>query len=264
MNKKISVVIPYYNERANIRATLESMGRQTSRDFCLILVDNASDDGSADIAREIMAGFPDLETHFLHNPRPGQLPTLDFGLAAVRTPYVATCDADTVYPAHYIAQCIEMFEKISRPKDGPVVGVMAVDLYQSPGSSENDRRIRKIINKSRVFTSQCHAGGYAQAYRTDIVRKVGGFGTDRWPYLLYDHELYEQVRRHGQIRYSPNHYCFSSDRRTDRSAVSWTWLERTVYRFTPGAGKQWFFYQFLARRFARRGLFQEKLRQRDF
>lgn len=264
MSKKISVIIPYYNERANIHATLESFGAQTCRDFCLILVDNASDDGSADIAREVMARYPDLEVHFLHNPRPGQLPTLDYGLAAVCTPYVATCDADTIYPPHYIAQCIEMFEAGKPPRNGPVVGVMAVDLYWSPDDPASNRRIRKILYKSRLFSSQCHAGGYAQAYRTDIVRKVGGFGTDRWPYLLYDHELYEQVRRHGRMRYSPQHYCFSSDRRTDRSSVGWTWSERMVYRFTPGAGKHWFFYQFLAKRFARRGLFQEKLRQRDF
>ncbi len=241
MSKKISVIIPYYNERENIRATLESFGTQTCRDFCLILVDNASDDGSIDIVREVMARYPDIETHFLYNPRPGQLPTLDYGLAVVETPYVATCDADTVYPPHYIAQCLMMFESGNLGSDVPVVGVMAVDLYWALGSLASNRRIRKILYKSRLFASQCHAGGYAQAYRTDVVRKVGGFGTERWPYLLYDHELYEQVRRHGQILYSPQHYCFSSDRRTDRKSVGWTWSERMVYRFTPSAGKNWFF-----------------------
>ncbi|MPT47489.1 MAG: glycosyltransferase family 2 protein [Sphingobium sp.] len=263
MSVKLSIIIPYFNERKYLPQTLESLGQQDCRDFCLILVDNASSDGSVDIARAVMARYPDIAVYYLHNPVPGQLPTLEQGLAAAQSPYVASCDADTIYPSHYVRQCISLFEN-GGGHSPAVVGVMAVDLYAPLESEKSQSRIRKIMRKSRWFGSQCHAGGYAHCYRTDVVRRVGGFESRDWPYLLYDHEVYERVRDHGVIRYHPNHYCFPSDRRGDRSAVSWTWGERMVYRFTPAFGKKWFFYQFLAKRFARRGLVQVKLRERNF
>ncbi|WP_340266054.1 glycosyltransferase family 2 protein [Sphingobium mellinum] len=262
MSILLTIIIPYYNERDYLAATLRSLGCQSCRDFCLILVDNASTDGSAEIARTVMADYPDIATQFLHNSCPGQLPTLEHGLAAVTTAFVASCDADTIYPPHYVATCLDLFQ--CHDGSRPVAGVMAIDLYSPAGSSAAKRRIAKIMRKSRIFSSQCHAGGYAHAYRTDLLRRSGGFESRGWPYLLYDHEVYERVRVHGEIRYSPNHYCFPSERRSDRRSVSWNWLERTVYRFTPGPFKNWFFYQFLAKRLAHRGLVQVKLRDRDF
>jgi glycosyltransferase involved in cell wall biosynthesis len=259
---QLSIIIPYFNERDYIAATLASLGRQTRRDFCVILVDNASTDGSAPVAEAAMALYPDLECKFLHNPVPGQLPTLDLGLSAVTTPFVASCDADTIYPDHYVETCMALFEAGNATI--PTAGVMAIDLYAPAENPHSLQRIAKIMRKSRMFRSQCHAGGYAHAYRTDLLRTAGGFQSPGWPYLLYDHEVYQRVRKHGAMRYSPDHYCFPSDRRTDRASVSWNWLERTVYRFTPGIGKDWFFYQFLAKRFARRGLVQVKLRERAF
>lgn len=256
----LSVIIPYFNERDYLAATLESLVQQSSKDFCLILVDNASTDGSAEIARAVMARYPEIHTRFLYNAVPGQLPTLEHGLAEVTTPYVASCDADTVYPPHYVESCLSLF----RDSSEPVVGVMAIDLYHAAHSWSAKWRIGKIMRKARLFRSQCHSGGYAQAYRTDVLRAAGGFANSGWPYLLYDHEVYERVRHYGVIRYRQDHYCFPSNRRADRRSVSWTWSERMVYRFTPDMHKGWFFYQFLAKRFARRGLVQVKLRERNF
>ena len=264
MTAKLSVIIPYYNERDYLAATLDSFGRQTNRHFSLILVDNGSSDGSSEIAQATMARYPDLETNFLHNAVPGQLPTLQLGLGAVTTPYVASCDADTIYPPQYVENCLTLFEEAPHSAAAPVVGVMAIDLYAPASSPAGTRRINKIMRKARLFRSQCHWGGYAHAYRTDPLRAVGGFESAGWPYLLYDHELYERMRHQGVIRYSRDHYCFPSDRRSDRQSVGWTWAERTVYRFTPAKLKGWFFYRFLANRFANRGLVQAKLRERDF
>lgn len=262
MTVGLSIIIPYYNEQEYLPATLESLGRQNCRDFCLILVDNGSDDDSSERARIVMQQFPDITTHFLSCMEPGKLPALVQGLAVVATDYVASCDADTIYPPHYVENCLAMFRSGEEGKR--IVGVMAIDIYSPPRSKASVRRIRKIMLKSQLFSSQCHAGGYAQAYRTDVLRAVGGFASPRWPFLLEDHELYQRIRKLGVIRYAPNHFCFPSDRRQDRRSVSWTWLERTVYRFAPAKAKDWVFYRFLTARFARRGLVQVKLRERNF
>ena len=49
-----SIVIPVYNAEAYIAQTIESVIRQTDTDWELILVDDASTDGSVPLMREII------------------------------------------------------------------------------------------------------------------------------------------------------------------------------------------------------------------
>ena len=48
----ISIVIPVYNRAAVVTRTLDSVFAQTARPLQLILVDNASTDGSAELLRQ--------------------------------------------------------------------------------------------------------------------------------------------------------------------------------------------------------------------
>ncbi|GAA1789805.1 hypothetical protein GCM10009835_04050 [Planosporangium flavigriseum] len=54
------VVVPAYNEEAGIGATLDALAGQTDLDFSLVVVDNASTDGTAEVVRRfaITAPFP--------------------------------------------------------------------------------------------------------------------------------------------------------------------------------------------------------------
>lgn len=255
---KLSVIVPYYNESNYITETLNSLCNQSLKNFVLILVDNASTDGSEEIARSVMANHPSIETIYTYQPTPGKIHALELGLSLVTTEYVATCDADTSYPGHYLSTCLELLSGTG------VTAAMAVNLRANADTVQSRRRIAKVLRKSALFRSQCHAGGYAQAFRTSALLKAGGFSSPDWPFVLEDHEVVNRVMKQGRIAYRNDHYCFPSDRRTDRRAVSWTWEERMVYRFTPGRLKDWFFYDFLAKRFERRGLVQVRLRERDF
>jgi glycosyltransferase involved in cell wall biosynthesis len=51
------VIVPAYNERARIGATLAALGTQTDTDFTLLVVDNASTDGTAEVAAAFRGPF---------------------------------------------------------------------------------------------------------------------------------------------------------------------------------------------------------------
>jgi len=257
-SRSLSIILPYYNERNYISHTLHSLGQQSKHGFQLILVDNASTDGSEEVARTVLADYPDIDVLYFRQPVPGKIHALDLGLSHVATDFVATCDADTLYPDHYAATCLEM---LAEPG---IVAAMAIGLHTDADSARSRKRIDKILRKSALFRFQCHAGGYAQAFRTSALLDAGGFSSPDWPFVLEDHEVVNRVLRQGRVAYRKDHFCFPSDRRADRRGVSWTWEERMVYRFTPGRLKDWFFYDFLAKRFERRGLVQTKLRERNF
>ncbi|HEX9371854.1 MAG TPA: glycosyltransferase [Roseiflexaceae bacterium] len=57
----VSVLIPARNEAARIRACMDGLARQTYRGFEVIVVDDHSSDGTADVVRSYAAGLPALE-----------------------------------------------------------------------------------------------------------------------------------------------------------------------------------------------------------
>lgn len=254
--KNWSIILPYYNEEKFLPGTLESICTQKLKDFTLILVNNASSDQSEVIAKKILSQYPDIDVRYLYEPNPGKTNALQTGLQAVTTPYVATIDADTYYPPYYLWFCNTIFEK-----HPDVVGVMACDIYAPYQDYQSRKRCRKIILKSKIFRKQCHAGGYAQTFRTESLRQVGGFDQKIWPYVLMDHEIVHRLLRVGKTYYSTKHWCMPSERRSDRTKVQWNKLEKNLYEFTPFFLKDWFFYSFLRKRFEQRKATITQLRE---
>jgi glycosyltransferase involved in cell wall biosynthesis len=256
-----SVVVPYYNESAGfLESTLRSLAAQVERPLTLILVDNASTDGSAAIARSVTDNIASVTTLHLLERTPGQVHALETGLAAVETEFVAICDADTVYPPHYLSHAAELFDQHGQR----VVAVLAMGVGADPNRWSARIKRRKGVILSRVLRGQAHTGGYGHCFRTEALKASGGYSERLWPYLLKDHELIHRLQKKGQTLYHADQWCQSSDRRFDRSALRWTLFERILYHLTPSAAKDWFFYTFLAARFARRGMRDLKLRDRTW
>ena len=60
---KVSIVIPIYNVSRSLRRCLDSVGRQTFRDFEVIAVDDGSTDGSGRLLDEYEASFELIRIH---------------------------------------------------------------------------------------------------------------------------------------------------------------------------------------------------------
>lgn len=255
-----SVVVPYFNEKDFLPAMLASLRAQTFRPFLLILVDNASTDGSADVCRAVLADCAGITPVYLHEPRPGKINALECGLARVDTEFVAFCDADTFYPPHYLARCAEIFDSMSKD----IVAVMATDLRAPPDTPQPRRRQLKTMVVAKLLSKQAHTGGFGHTFRTADLRKAGGFSSQLWPFVLEDHEVMQRIFKVGRARYDFDLWCIPSQRRSDRAGVNWTLWERLLYHAVPFALKDWFFYSFLRKRFAARNLGQLNLRRKTW
>ena len=254
----VTVVLPFFNEQGWVGRTVQSLAAQGNHAFRLLLVDNGStDEGAAEAAQagEILGD----RLQIVRCSIPGKINAMQFGLARVETPLVAICDADTFYPPDYIDRIVTLFAA-----DPAAAAVMAIDIYRPLSDPVSRKRIEFVMRKSRRFAAKCHAGGYAQAFRTDCLREAGGFDTDLWPYVLEDHEIVHRVGRFGHSVYHPDHVCFPSERRTSRESVSWTRFERLLYRYMPSAGMDWYFYRFLAERLRSRKCHGTALREKTW
>lgn len=258
MSEELTIILPFFNEEGWIGRTVASLAAQSDHSFRLLLVDNGSTYAGLEEAADQAAAMGDRVT-ILPCPTAGKIPAMVAGLALVQTPLVATCDADTYYPSDYVATIRRLFAAHPR-----AAAVMAIDLYAPATEIASRRRIDRIMTKSRRFANKCHAGGYAQAFRTDMLRASGGFDTARWPYVLEDHEIMHRLSSYGSSVYHPDHICFPSERRVSRKTVSWTRGERLLYRYLPSFAMNWYFYRFLDRHLAARNSFGVALRQKDW
>ena len=89
----ISVLLPVYNAGSFLRLAIESILAQDFMDFEFIIIDDASDDDSAEIIREYAGKDPRIRP-FFHQSNLGLVKTLNEGLEAARGEFVARMDAD--------------------------------------------------------------------------------------------------------------------------------------------------------------------------
>lgn len=72
------VVVPAYEEEARLAATLRALAAQRDRDFTLLVVDNASADATAAIAREFVRSAP-FPVEVIEEPQKGVGSAVDTG-----------------------------------------------------------------------------------------------------------------------------------------------------------------------------------------
>ncbi len=252
-----TVVLAYYNELAFIEATLASWAAQTLP-LRLILVDNASTDGSPALVKDFLAQHPQLDAVMVAEPAPGHLLALETGAALAAGDFIAFSDADTLYPPGYLARAQTL---LARPG---VAAALAVDLYAPPHALETRLRRLKFAIVTRLLDRQSHTGSYGYCFTLAAYRACGGFSARRWPWVLYDHELIHCIAHQGRLAYDHDFWCLASDRRTPTREVRWNLAERILYSVTPFRWKDWFFYRYLGPRFEARRMGFINLRQRNW
>ena len=251
-----TVLVPFFNESAVLDATISSISAQDVP-FDLILIDNGSTDGSADVARATCRRLGRAFT-LLTELRPGKVNALQTGVARARTDFVATCDADTLYPTDYLRRA----EHLLDANDAVAGGA----YFVAPSATAEDHRqaSERMARSARLLPAQCHTGGAGQVFRTDALRRAGQFDASRWGYVLEDHEIMHRMAKLGSLAYGGDLWCAPSPRERDRDSIRWTLIERILYHATPSPARDWFFYDFLARRLAARRLTSDRIRERQF
>ncbi|HEX7490074.1 MAG TPA: glycosyltransferase family 2 protein [Candidatus Limnocylindrales bacterium] len=92
----VSVIVPAHNRAETIAAAIESIRSQTFEDFEIVVVDDGSSDGTADIARALESKEPRLRVH-AHPHNRGAQAARNTGIRAARGEWIAFLDSDDLY-----------------------------------------------------------------------------------------------------------------------------------------------------------------------
>lgn len=88
---KVSIIVPVYNVAPYLKRCLDSVARQTFRDFEVVAVDDGSTDGSAEILDGYEADFPLMR---IHQPNQGVSMARNRAFGAARGELVVFLDSD--------------------------------------------------------------------------------------------------------------------------------------------------------------------------
>ncbi len=197
------VIVPAYNEEGRIADTLAALAAQTDRDFRLLVVDNASSDRTAEVARHFAATAP-MPVEVLTEPEKGVGSAVDTGFRyaiAQGATLLARTDADCLPHAGWVAAARGALSsgagmvcgRITARTDehGPLGRAFFRVLV---GIAAAFGRIRPANRAGGEYLApyRMHAGNN-MAIRADLYLRVGGMPRRPSP---TDRTFLNRVRRH--------------------------------------------------------------------
>jgi CDP-glycerol glycerophosphotransferase (TagB/SpsB family) len=106
---RLSVVVPFHDSLAQLRTCLDSLLAQTYPNVSIVLVDDGSKDGAAEVAADYAARH--WNVHLVRQERQGPGGARNAGVRAADGLYLAFCDADDTVPVDGYARMVEALEK---------------------------------------------------------------------------------------------------------------------------------------------------------
>ncbi|WP_029231874.1 glycosyltransferase family 2 protein [Butyrivibrio sp. VCB2006] len=107
----VSIIVPVYNAAKYIENTIKMVSDQTYNDWELILVDDASTDGSADVIENIIKGQGKRIRLIRKNNNEGAAAARNTGIDASSGRFIAFLDADDVWMPQKLEKQVAFMEK---------------------------------------------------------------------------------------------------------------------------------------------------------
>lgn len=180
MNPKVSVIIPYYNDKKYIFETLESVNQQTYQNIEIILVDDGStDEESVQLFNSIQL----KDGKKLHEINAGPSKARNLGISQASGKYILPLDADDKIAPSYIEKAVVVLEE--NPQcgivycEGRLFGAVE-SKWELPSFTMGRMLLQNIIFNAGMFRKENweECGGY------DENLKVGIEDWDFWLSML--------------------------------------------------------------------------------
>lgn len=174
MTPRITTIVTTYKRPVLLRRAVLSVLNQSYPDFVVKIFDNASGDGTEEVARALMREDPRVEYH-RHDANIGGLQNMIYGMSRVTTPYFSIlCDDDVLMP-EFLKAGVETHERAATELAFVAMRVVTVDeagRFQDPWS--HPREERRLAPPEGVI--RCVKNGVSLpgvVYRTAAIESIG-------------------------------------------------------------------------------------------
>ena len=208
MTPSVTVVIALYNKVGYVKATIDSVLNQSFTNFQLIVVDDGSTDGSAELVKELKDVRLTVVT--IKNSGPGV--ARNVGLAMAESSYVTFIDADDYWHVSFLQEAVSALEKNpscevwlcaacwepAGEKRVPYLPQDKSNAQSGPWKLETDYTPLETAEVINFFATG------AVVARTTVIKKYHGYfdfvrctsGEDGylWMQVMYNHIIYREHR----------------------------------------------------------------------
>ena len=157
---RIAVVVPVYNAAEYLPLCLDSIAAQSFSQFCCVLADDGSTDGSGALCDTYARRDPRFEV--LHLQNGGAAAARAAGVRAVSCEYLAFCDADDLLHPRFLESLLHAAEQSGLPiaccrydtfTDAPSLNGPAPESYTE---MEDPRHLEALLHDHAVDYSLCN------------------------------------------------------------------------------------------------------------
>jgi len=157
-----SAVVATWNKRDDLRENLLSLEAQTHPFDEIVVVDNHSTDGTAEMVR---AEFPRVRLVVLPHDRYGACEAFNVGFATARSPFVAILDDDVTLPPTWLERLFGRFG--AEPRTTAMLSTKVVEPGMPASYLESP-----ALNEERYLATFRGCGTLA---RRDVLLEAGGY-----------------------------------------------------------------------------------------
>jgi glycosyltransferase involved in cell wall biosynthesis len=190
----VTVFMPVYNGEKYLRNAIDSVLNQVFRDFELLIINDASIDGTAEILCEYAQQDKRIIVHH-HQSNKGLIATLNRGLQLARGKFIARIDQDDMMVPNRLKEQVLVLE--SR-KNVAVVGSW-IEVINEEGLYLTKWELpytNRDCDFSSFLNGDTPVGHPCVMYRADVIRSHGGY---RAEYIhAEDVDLWFRVELAGQ------------------------------------------------------------------
>ena len=195
---KFLIIIPAHNEEENILFCLESLHKQTFKDYNVVVVNDGSTDNTRELVEKFVLKNPDFKIQNLqkseHQPGAKVVRTFNKGLESVDISafdIICKFDADIIFPPDYLEKINA--EYTQNPKAGMVSGI--VKIKNSTFEEENAFSFQNETDRWQFenISSKNHVRGPIKSYRKECFTDMDGLR----PVLGWDNIDVMLAQKHG-------------------------------------------------------------------
>lgn len=232
----ISILLPVFNAAPYLKDCLESIQKQSFKDWELLVVNDYSTDDSSGILEKFAAS--DSRIHFFNNNEKGIIPALRMAFLHSRGDFITRMDADDLMPVDKLAH---LHKALVKKGSGHVITGMVAYFAETGlgnGYKKYQNWLNKLVQDNSHFEElyrECVLPSPAWLiHRTDLIA-AGAFDTNRYP---EDYDLcfrfYEQGYKIIGIPETVHLWRDHPDRTSRNNPIyaDQNYLELKIYWFT--------------------------------
>ncbi len=174
----VSIIIPLYNSQDDIVRCLESIFRQTYKNYQVIIVDDGSTDNSVPLVERFISEHSDMQIKLFHQQNSGPSKARNNGISNSNGEIIAFLDSDDVWKDNKLSSIIPIFND---KKVGLVSSLYSIgdeEVFKKPDNSVTLITLNKLLFKNYFVTS-------GTVCRSNLLKK----------YLFYEPQKYSEDYR---------------------------------------------------------------------